>query len=347
MKIIIYISLAFVLCLLLSCNNQNKYESSITITRNDFPVQPLTGIILDFDSLIMNPNQLIVHDTLLITCNQSTSKLFHIFNLKTKKKIGEAVEMGQGPKEMIQPHFIQDNDLISIYDMMTATISQYTIDEFIANPTPNPIRQIKLNEHIFSKMAFLGDSTIGSPYNPQHPFFLFNEKGEKIKGFASYPVSDLTYSDTEIVEAYRADITTNQKDKIAICYYFTDLIEIYNKEGKLEKRIHGPERFFPHFKEYTDGVVITAKPVKDKYRSAFFSPVSVNDDFFVLYDGRNIDKDFDMLAKQIFVFDWNGKPKQILSLDQGVSYITVDSKNKKIYGVSNKPEYRIIEYSYN
>lgn len=333
--------------LLLSCGDRNEYQMSTPISERDFLKQSLTGSVLDFEDLIMNPNQLIVYDTLLITCNQNTSKLFHIFDLKTKKKIGESVSMGQGPMEMIQPYFIEDKSSISIYDMMTTVVSQYTIEEFISNSVPSPIRQSKLSERIFSKMAFLGNDIVGSPYNPQHPFYLFSEKGEKKGDFASYPVSGLTYSDLEIIEAYRVDIVSNQKNRVAFCYNFTDLIEIYDKDGVLLKRMHGPANFFPHFKEYTDGVVLTAKPVEGKYRAAFYNPVSVGSDFFVLFNGRNIrDKDFSMLATQIFVFDWEGNPQKIFSLDRGVSSIAVDQKNKKIYGISNHPEYCIIEYSY-
>jgi hypothetical protein len=333
--------------LISSCGDWNRYEMSTSITEEDFSTHSLTGVRVEFNDLIMNPNQLMIYDTLLITCNQSTSKLFHIFDLKTKKKIGESVLMGQGPMEMIQPYFIADCDTVTVYDMMTTVVSRYVPKEFISNPVPTPVQQVKLSERIFSKMAFLGDHIIGSPYHPKYPFYLFSKNGEKTGTFASYPISGLTYSDVEIVEAYRADIVTNRNDKVAFCYNFTDLIEIYDKNGTLKKRIHGPGKFFPHFKEFTDGVMITAKPVEEKYRAAFYSPVNIGDHFFVLYNGRNIrDKGFTMLAQQILVFDWDGNPIKRYLLDQGVSSITVDQKNKKIYGISNHPEYHIVEFSY-
>lgn len=339
--------MVLMLFLMSSCKEQNKYEMSVHIKNKDFINQSLVGSVIRFDELIMNPNQLTVYDTLLITCNQNTSKLFHIFNLKTKKKIGESISMGQGPMEMIQPYFIDNKDSIVIYDMMTSVISRYSIGEFISNPTPNPTQQTKLSEHIFSKMAFLGKDVVGSPYSVESPLYVFNHEGEKTGNFASYPVSNIDYSDVEIIEAYRSDIVANQDGNLALFYNFTDLVEIYDGDGTLKKRMHGPERFFSHFKEYTDGVVITSMPVDDKYRAAFYNPVSVGNEIFVLYNGGYIrDKDFTMLAKQIFVFDWNGNPQKIYSLSEGVLSIAVDEKSKKIYGISNDPEYHIVEFSY-
>ena len=49
----------------------------------------------------------------------------------------------------------------------------------------------------------------------------------------------------------------------------------------------------------------------------------------------------------MFVFDWDGNPKQILLLDQGIFAFTVDKENKKIYGISDKPDFHLVAFSYN
>ncbi|WP_459190094.1 BF3164 family lipoprotein [Parabacteroides sp. APC149_11_2_Y6] len=348
MKNLTYTLLLLLLSTMLACTSSNKYQHSISINKNSFPIkQALYGSNIEFDSILMKPFQLQVYDTLLITYNQNTDKLFHIFNLKSKKKIGERISMGQGPTEMIMPWFIQNQDVISIFDMGTSTISKYTISEFITNPDPIPYQQIKIKEQFFGEIGFLGENIIGSLYRPEYPLYLFNNAGEQIKGFGSYPISNFNYTNAEIIDAYRSIIITNQVDRVAICHFFTDLIDIYDNNGTLISRIHGPEHFFPKFKEYTDGNVITTRPVNKTYKDAFYSPVNVGDDFFVLYNGKNVgEKDYNLLAEKIFVFDWEGTPKKIFSLDQGISRISVDKRNKKIYGISNEPEYHIVEYSY-
>lgn len=349
MKTFLNILFLINLLMMLSCAHDNKYQHEISINENSFPTSnSLVGHTVEFDNLLMKPSQIQLYDTLLITYNQGADKLFHVFNLKSKKKIGECISMGQGPTEMIMPWFVQNKDAVTIFDMGTSLVSKFTIEEFLTNPEPKPFQQIRLDAQVFSEVSLLDNEIIGSLYKPESPLFLFNKDGQKVKEFGAYPISEITYTNVEIIDAYRSIITTNQKDKVAVCHFWTDLIDIYDKNGNLEKRLHGPEHFFPHFKEYIDGNVITTQPVKGTYKDAFYSPTSVGDEFFVLYNGKSLEEPgYNLLAKQIFVFNWDGTPQRMYLLDQGVSRISVDEKNKKIYGISNDPEYHIIEFSYN
>lgn len=346
---IIILHILSILLITCSCSQKSQYQHAVSINKNDFKLrQTLKGKTVEFDSILMKPNQLQIYDTLLITCNLGSDAFFDIFNLKTKKKIGKRISAGQGPMEMLFPWLIANDKNITIFDMGTSVISQFTIDEFITNPIPIPFKRIKLNEQVYGEVSLLGDEIIGSLYRAEYPLSVFDETGKQSKEFGSYPICDITYTNIEIRDAYRSIITTNQIDKVAVCHFWTDLIDIYNKNGVLEKRIHGPEHFLAHFKEYTDGNIITSRAEKGTYRDAFYSPTSVGDSFFVLYNGKFVDeKDYNLLATQIFVFGWDGTPEQYFQLDQGVSRIIVDKNNKKIYGISDDPEYHIVEFKYN
>lgn len=343
----------YVLCipiLFVSCKkNKEVYQQQSFFDRNDFVTKELIGEPIDFDEPLMKPKQLIVYDTLLITCNQNTEKHFHLFNLKNKKKIGERITMGQGPEEMLRPTFINSQDSIRLYDMMNSTVYSYSIYDFVHSPEPIPISRYKLNESfLFSELGELSDGQlIGVSNKPDAPCYLFNKAGDKIKNIGDYPINSETYTDVERADAYRAILTSNGKDKIAICHFFTDLIDIYDKNGQLEKRLFGPDHFYTRFTEFHDGNRIGSKPDPNAYRDAFYSPVSVKDDFYVLYNGKIVNKpDYNLLAEDIFVFGWDGKPKIHYKLDKGVLRIAVDTQKHKIYGISNQPEYHIIEFSF-
>ena len=79
-----------------ACGNkvESVYQDETCIEWEDFESQELTGREIAFDEPVMQPNQLVVMDTLLITINRKTEKLLHLFNLNTKKKIGEQMTMG-------------------------------------------------------------------------------------------------------------------------------------------------------------------------------------------------------------------------------------------------------------
>lgn len=349
MKTCTNILFAITFLLTLSCSQQNKYQQAILFSQKDFDVtQSLTGSTMSFDSTVMKPIKLQVYDSLLITINVGEEKLFHIYNLKSGKKIGERISVGQGPDEMLQPDFIKNsNKFIRIFDMGNSTLSEYNINEFIDNLNPISRRKIKLNQQIFTEVSLFNQDIISFAYGADHPFLKFNSNGEKIGEFGDYPISNISYTNKEKTDAYQFTFTSNSTDKIAICYSWTDLIEIYNKEGDLQKRIHGPAQFFPFFKEFHDGNMIIARPEKGKQRDAYFNPVSVGDDFFVLFNGKLVDEEgYSTLSNQIYVFGWDGTPKRILSLDQGIFTFTVDKENKKIYGISDNPEFHIVEFTY-
>lgn len=334
---------------LASCSESKHYPNATLFDRDDFKSSTITGKTIEFDDMIMNPFALQVYDTFLITYNTNVEKLFHIFSLPGKKKIGERVSMGQGPLEMFMPSFVNRPDSVELFDMMSSTVSRYSLSEFVNNPTPVPDMQVKLKEKpLWSELGRLDGRWIGVSYKPDAPCYLFSPEGTKLGGFGTYPESMSAPTDLEIIDTYRAILTTNGKDRVAVCHFFTDLIDIYDANGNLLKELQGPDHFFTQFKEFKEGDRVGSKPVSpETYKDAFYSPVAAGDEFFVLYNGKYIHEEgYDLLAKEIFTFDWNGSPKRHFLLDQGVSRITVDPRNKKIYGISNDPEYHIVEFDY-
>lgn len=336
--------------ILLSCSQNDTYKNAQIFMISDFKnSQNLKGTTINFDSLIMSPSDLMVVDSLLITIELEIEKLFHLFNLKDKKQIGRRINKGQGPKDMIWPKFLgYEDNTIKIMDMMTFTMFEYKDTDFVNNPDPNTIRRIKLESPIFIDAEIVNEHIIGYFDDNQYQLNVFNLNGEEVNKIVPYPVSSIPFSDMEKKEAFYMNFTTDGIDKIAICYYMTDLIEIYNINGSLLKRLHGPEQFISRFKEHHDGEITVSSPVKGSNRDAFFNPENAGDKFFVLYNGGSLDDPgHSVSCNKLFSFSWDGIPQTIYNLDDPIFSFTVDTRNKKIYGISETPEYHIVEYSYN
>ena len=70
-----------------------------------------------------------------------------------------------------------------------------------------------------------------------------------------------------------------------------------------------------------------------------------NDKVYVLYSGAYFDpRNPQYLKDKLFVFDNEGNPLWIYSLDKPILNFTIDSRNNKLYGISDVPEFHIIEY---
>ena len=335
---------------LIACNTRSKQqEKLISFQREDFKInKTLTGKTIEFDNIVLNPTQIQLFDSLLITCNTGAEKLFHVFNLNTRKKIGEHISTGQGLNEMMTPCFVNRDDSVVVFDMMTSTLLTYSIPEFITDKEPEFTNRVSIEtKPLWSNIRCLDDKFIGLSYHEESPCYLFDKTGKKIMNFGSYPQTEQTCTPAELINAFRADLTTDRKEKVAITHYFTDLIRIYNKDGILEKELRGPDHFASVFKEFKDGDIIGSKADPQTYRDAFYSPVCVDDQIFVLYNGQMLNKaDYNILCKELFIIGWDGSLECHYTLDQGVSAIAVDKQKRKIYGISNDPEYHIVEFDY-
>lgn len=336
-------------CILLSCSQKERYSDAQLFGYDDFEAEiQLKGKVLEFDDLIMNPGALQVYDSILVTLEYGGEQICNVYNLSTKKKIGARLTRGQGPDEMVMPQFIDnDGSCIQIIDMATSVIYKYNLADFIENPEPKPVSKAKLEENISSGMQMLGDNVIGYPYFKEHQLYVFDMSGKKINEFADFPTSTIDYTDMERTDAYYMGFASNNIDRVAICYYMTDLIDIYDSTGKLWKRMHGPEQFFSYFEEVHDAGGVTSKPVRGKNRDAYFAPRSGGDKLFVLYNGGYVDeKEHSPFCKKMFSFSWEGTPQNIYILHDPIFTFCVDKKKRKIYGLSNVPENHIIEYTY-
>ena len=112
MKKYIILHLSLILLVFIACTDDQKQDDkNITFQRSDFKVRKsLSGKTIEFDSLILRPSQIQLFDSFLVTCNQGAEKQFHIFNLNTAHKEGECIPVGQGPKEMMTPCFVNRNE---------------------------------------------------------------------------------------------------------------------------------------------------------------------------------------------------------------------------------------------
>lgn len=338
------------LCLVLSaCENDGKYKESSSFSWKDFKHEvSLVGETLEFDEIVMNPGSLQVYDSILVTLEYRGETLCHLFNLNTRKKIGERLRRGQGPNEMIMPQFIEGNrSYIQFLDATSSVVYRYDIHEFITNENPQPVHKMKLSESIHFKMQELGGKYVAHPYFKPYQLFVFNEFGEKTDEFASFPDASQNYSDIENADAFYMGFVSNMQDKIAVCYYMTDLIDIYTMDGKLQHRLHGPDQFLTYVRQVNTESGPMTMQVREKTRDAYFAPQNAGDEFMVLYNGGYLtEESHSSSCKKMMSFSWNAEPLNLYLLDDPIFSFCVDADKRKIYGVSTIPEYHIVEYDY-
>jgi hypothetical protein len=340
--------LLFLLTVLItpSCNKKvSLYEGAQVVSSKDFGEKiKLPGEEFVFNC-IWEPHRIKLLDSLFLLINANTDYHIQILNPKTLSEVGQFISYGEGPNEMIHPELVKSfNSNIWIFDQPSQNLYEFLPDSFFPDRQPNPIRTIKLHEKS-DNVAVLSENQIisltTSTGKRRFNSFDINGNYQEIKG--EYPVKG--DSEVNLMMSYTGDYTTNFKNRILMTYYYTDLIEIYDFEGNLIKRIHGPDLFYPAFKEATDGKYRGVRSSADS-KFAYISPICVNNEVFILYSGKNYRDPDAELCNMIMVFDWEGNPLRQYELDKNVFTITADAENKIIYGLSVNPEYCIVRFKY-
>ena len=346
MKQILTIKLCLTILLFTSCHNTAKYENATLFSFKDFnTVTKLNATTIEFDEPFMLPVLFVKSDSLFIMQNIRTNNMVYVYNLNARKKVGEFISWGNGPNDLLR---IQNMQLIGrdlyITDTQKRSISKYDVNDFhqLTNDL-NPIQKVTISD-FFLNAVYTDNGYVATGMNPENKRLLFyNSTGEKEFAAGEYPYFGEELASLEKFEGFNSSIAVSQQYKrIYLFGMMTDLIEIYDFQGILIKRVHGPEQFFPQVKEIhmEDGY---SRISSRNSISAFFGPKIIDNEIYVSYSGKLQEIDNEVATiEHIFVFDMDCNPIRRYELPKPIASFTVDTETKKIYATCNKPEYHMV-----
>lgn len=333
-----------------SCTSKiNKREYTEQFTYADFPSKiQLSGEKFILEEEPLNPIRIFLSDTILFVQNVRSEVHMSLYNIKNQTKITDCFLFGNGPHEMIAPTIISFEDgIVHILDKPKMKLYAYETAS-LCNKDLLSINEVHFNSFP-NNMILLKDKIAAIIYAPDHERITFySMQGDSITTKGKFP-TDKKLKFIEQLETYQCDITTNKaKNKIYLFYRFTDLIEIYDQYGILLKSIQGPDSFLTEFTQVNvgDGAV-KGKPVSEDIYGAYFFPINVDGNIFVLYSGKqNNMNNPNSLLNQILVFDESGNPLKIYNLDIPIFNMTINAVDRIIYGITMNPEPEIIKYHF-
>lgn len=338
------------LFIFISCKKSIRYENAelFDISSFDKEVQ-LKGSEVLFDQPVMKPLRAYVVDSLLVLINMDTEFFIDKYNINTLKKAGECISFGSGPEDMVSPgKILKIDSSLWVLDNGTQKLLKYNKADFCSNEPLHFQASMGLKDSPDDVVFLKNDKLMSLSHTPGNKrFAFFNMNGDYLETKGEYPsLNGPEVTEVEKIIGYLCNMASNkEKDKIFITYKQTDLIEIYDNEGNLLKRKHGPDQFFPHVSEKQVGNLTTVKSEVGQSKEAYFFPVAYNDEVYVLYSGKVYDyQNPDYLYNKILVFDWDGNPKRIYTLDIPIFHFDIDPATKTIYGISDNPEFHIVKF---
>jgi hypothetical protein len=333
----------------LACNSTNKYFDI-----NDYFTKKteIKGeIIILLDSLVCNPTSLIHNNERLVIRDVRNKKYLTIIDTKDYKIIKEFGNIGKGPNEIIMPftHFNITDNIIGVFDPYMHKLVRLNIDSIISNDDYNRFEIINFDNfnqtHKLISLKNIG--FVGTGLYKDGRYGIFDHHGKSLAVLYEYP-EDKHHEKTDNLTkgmAYQANVYAKPDNSKFVSVSSTLIIEIFTTDKfkiKKQKYLHLE---LPIYTNTSQGSSISA--AKDRYSKigAVDCTVSKNH-FFILYSEKNYDSSgMNMnLTNKILVFDWNGKPVDLLTTDHELRLITFDTKNKILYGLSENPYPFFIKY---
>lgn len=333
----------FVLLVILincSCQNNTRVQKIV----DDFP----ESIELKGEQFFEDSFQLatVQHFDSLIVLTADMENFFHVFT-KDGKLVTSFGREGKGPGEFLRVPFLTDSykqdsttygvvyDEILNKSVIINFTASVTENELIVKDTPKlptKINKSSLLEYLYireNNYTGMLEDRLAQQINQQRNGFYYDAAQDE---FTILPLHNLKIQPHEKLPEInlnnRKARISPDRNKLAFAMMYYPMVEIFeigsDKPVQYLLDSDPPEGPF----ELSD--------YKENKLTKYFHNLYVTDKYLYLLGSRksknnDLDKD-----QEIFVMDWEGNPKEkYLVPDKfDLSWITVDEKNKHIYGIS-------------
>lgn len=336
-KYVFLLFIGIVGCLIYSCKKDKKDKKEDFFLQEEVKTKAKSlkiDTIPFLKELIYAKVFLVYQDSVLIVLNKKHENGYFIefYNLTTTTLINSSYRFGNGPNEILSALISLNGNLLTINDYVKGEVALLNVDSVLANHsyTSPPIRHFtnsptvtqycNENQLIIENTACFEDDDLGIDNKAIR--FIVTDKGSKYVENSKYE-----YYTRNV--ASDGDIITNYPlNKIVYTHMHKSIIEIYNNDLKLTKRILGPDKL-PIKYRIVEKEITFNKRIPYSYldfctdKNYFY--LSYMGDFLVR--GKNMD-DYPLW---IFKFDWNGNFIDSYYIGRYFASISISNDSKSFY----------------
>lgn len=341
-----HFSVFFVFCLIVSCAKQTDKNiivlgdeaknSAIVLTQEIPDSVPL------FDASIYAQKFLVYQDSIVIVKNRRYEDQYFIefYNMHTNNLIKKLYRLGNGPDEILSASIYLNGNILTVNDYQKYQVAFINVDSVLQNK----LYSANLIRHYYPSPSVVeyneNELLIENPY-------CFKDDELRIDNKA--PRFVITKKSVPYVEKNKYDyytrnvacdgniITNHSKNKIFYADFRNSILEIYDYDLNLQKKIIGPEILKP---EYT---IVENKVIFKKKAPYGYMNYCTDDDYiYLIYFGALCDYSKDENEKDfptwIFQFNWEGEFVKSYSAGRYISTISID-KDGGFYCTAYDKEY--------
>lgn len=337
----------FYICILLlcSCKKDQDVIKQFPVTENIEPSLIPINEIIKIGSIHKLDNYIILRNI-----DQNAEYLFFVYSYPDFNFLYSFCPRGNGPEEFLMPSVIKNtpSNLFSFRDHATnqfvtfqlSDSSAYLIDKFYFRPDETHFFW-EIN-YIDKNIYLLKRNNSKSSHRELWDLFLKTKLDDLPNTFNLEKEMGNEYY-TEFDDIW---ISSNSS-KMVFAYFFINRIEFGTVNNyKLEIESYIGTNIHPEFYTFKKGKSGGKYEYNVDYNVVYYEFVTSSNNYvYALFANKpwgELEKNHSSIIE---IYDWNGKPKKILNLKQGISSFIVDENEHTLYAINpDENEDAILKY---
>lgn len=358
-SVMIFMKIAYIqsiLLLLVGCTSKGDVDM-YEYTRDDFPrTIELKGVPVFSDSVINPDEAYVVMDSLLLVSNDDPAQKekIKLFSLKDGHQISSFFSKGHAENELISCNlkcFSSDSKLFYVNDFIQCKYWVCSVESLYMGKNPI-IKSFFYSRDVLSlyplesnyigfNLWYMNDKKYSNGITcPIQRFDISKEKGQR------RPSERHRYY---VANVSGASIALNPHNgDIWVAYKHDNVIEIYDDDMILRKRMTGPERSRCKYqtREIKEQEYVFFE--KESYVSSFYACFSTDKYVYLLHEDKNgVAIPPKPMPVEIYKLDWDGNLMCNYKLDRQAYEISLDSNEKNLFAIcmDNENNLQVIKYT--
>lgn len=320
-------SILLILPLMLSCCT-NNISVNTEILSEDILNQSQECVIdtLDVnDSLYLGARSFFVYkDSILIVLrnNPQNDSYIEFRNLKSQDLIAKYFNHGNGRGELLSANVDMNDNLLFVNDFVKSQFAFVDIDSVITNPNYSPVISKNVVASTPTVVPFKDGFIVENPYCFSDESLNINQGIEDgIQRFIQIepdakefelPTQEYEYY-TRAVAVDGRIIRNNKTEQIVYAYFGPSVIEFYDSDLNIQKRIEGPKKMDIKYRTFSvTGMQQPMVVYKEKVPYSYLGYCCDERYVYLMYIGDFYKDDSDLMKMKTYIlkFDWNGTFKK-------------------------------------
>lgn len=319
--------------------------------------QSLVGEVLLTDEALLDPDHLLITDSLLIVCNRKDSLYLEAFRLPAGENLGRFLSRGSGPEEFIYVGTMQrgeDKHSFYVSDFGSHKLFCYDEQDILRGcPTPRPIslpdRNRKIEGAQFTHYWYTPQGIVAQNITDKGRICLIESDTAFFGGDYPAPekidprLADYPLANTMLYQSWAT--LSPAADKVALTCSAADMLDVYSLQTNQVKTD------WSYWQAYPDEVVVM--PNGDQYLAGltmrstyhYIDICSSERAVFALYSGKKREEPNYMTGSRIRVVSWDRSWSKELETTDQLLAISLSPDGNTLYGINQTEDgYEIKTY---